>query len=153
MPHRDPRPLGGYAAILSIYTGLVGGLVLVLRRRRGQVEPVDLRQLVLLGLATQHLSRLVTKDSVSSVIRSPFTRFVEPAGEGEVNEEAVGTGLRHAVGELMSCPFCIAQWVATGLVAGRIAAPRFTESAVGVLAAAQVSDFLQLGYGAVRKLT
>lgn len=138
---------------MSVYAGLVGGLVLALRRRRGHIAPVDLKQLALLGLATQHLSRLVTKDSVSSVIRSPFTRFVEPAGEGEVNEEAVGTGLRHAVGELMSCPFCVAQWVATGLVAGHIAAPRFTESAVGVLATAQVSDFLQLGYGALRKLT
>jgi Protein of unknown function (DUF1360) len=151
--HRDPRPLGGYAAILSVYTGLVGGLVLALRRHRGRIEPLDLKQLAFLGLATQHLSRLVTKDSVSSVIRSPFTRFVEPAGEGEVNEEPVGTGLRHAVGELISCPFCVAQWVATGLLAGRIAAPRLTDTAVGVLAVAQISDFLQLGYGALRKLS
>lgn len=45
-----------------------------------------------MALATAHLSRLITKDSVTSVLRAPFARFEEPAGEGEVNEEAVGSG-------------------------------------------------------------
>lgn len=108
-------------------------------------------ELVLLGLATEHLSRLITKDSVTSVLRSSFTEFKEPAGEGEVNEEVVGTGLRHAVGELVSCPFCIAQWVATGLVAGRLLAPRLTGAAVSVCAVARASDYLQVLYGIARK--
>jgi hypothetical protein len=69
--------------------------------------------LLLYALATEHLSRVITKDSLTSVLRSPFTRFKEPAGEGEVNEDAIGTGARHAVGELFTCPFCMAQGVAT----------------------------------------
>jgi hypothetical protein len=81
------------------------------------------------------------------VLRVPFARFEEPAGVGEVNEKVVGTGVRHAVGELLTCPFCAAQWVATALVAGRIAAPNLTAAVVTVSAVARLSDFLQLAYG------
>lgn len=74
--------------MISVYAALVGALVVALRRRRGTIEPSGVKDLLLLGLANLHLSRLITKDSVSSVVRSPFTRFVAPAGEGEVNEES-----------------------------------------------------------------
>ncbi len=148
----DPRPLGGYAVLLTVYAVVVGTLVYVLRGRRGRVEAIGVKQLLVMGLATQHLSRLVSKDSVLAPVRAPFTRFVGPAGEGESNEEATGHGLRHAVGEMLSCPFCIAQWVATAFVAGSIAAPSATQAGMSVLAAAQVSDYLQLAYGALRKL-
>lgn len=63
-----------------------------------------LLDLLLYGLATEHLSRLVTKDLVTSVLRSPFTGFEGTAGEGEVNKAAKGHGTRHAVGELLTCP-------------------------------------------------
>jgi hypothetical protein len=92
------------------------------------------------------LSRLITKDSITSPLRAPFTRFIGPAGDGEVNEEVIGTGLRHAIGELVTCPFCIGQWVASGLVAGLAAAPEATEAFATVCALARVSDYLQLAY-------
>ena len=63
--------------------------------------------LLLLGLATQHLTRLIAKDTVTAPLRAPFTRFERPAGEGEVSERVIGTGLRHVLGELLSCPFCL----------------------------------------------
>jgi hypothetical protein len=107
--------------------------------------------LLLYGLATEHISRVITKDSLTSVLRSPFTRFKEAAGEGEVNEEVIGTGVRHAVGELLTCPFCVAQWVATGLIAGSVALPGFTTAVVSVSAAARVSDYLDLLYGLLRQ--
>jgi len=90
------------------------------------------------------VSRLITKDSVTSVVRAPLTRFDELACEGEVNESPVGTSLRKATGELLTCPFCIAQWVATGLVAGRIMAPRLTSAAASTFAVIRLSDYLQL---------
>jgi hypothetical protein len=150
-PGNDPRPLGGYVVLMTVYALLVGLLVFLLRSRRGRLEPMRIKDLLLMGLATQHLSRLITKDSVLSPVRKPFTRLVEPAGEGEVNEEVVGNGLRHAIGELISCPFCAAQWVATGLVAGSVGAPEATRAGIAVLATAQVSDYLQLAYGVLRK--
>lgn len=147
----DPRPLTGYAALLAVYGAIVGASALGLRRRRQRVRAMSPWDVTLMALATAHLSRLVTKDSVTSVLRVPFARFEEPAGEGEVNERVVGHGLRHAVGELLTCPFCAAQWVATGLVAGRVAAPNLTAAVVSVSAVARLSDYLQLLYGLARE--
>ena len=147
----DPRPLAGYAKLISVYGAAAGGLALALRKRSGTVQRLDVMDLALYGLATEHLSRLITKDSVTAVIRAPFTEFEEPAGEGEVNEKVVGHGTRHAVGELITCPFCIAQWVATALVAGRVAAPNLTKAVVAVSATARLSDYLQLLYAYCRK--
>jgi hypothetical protein len=150
-PDRDPRPLSGYAVLIGTYSAFAGALIVGLRHKRERVRSLSMRELVLLGLATEHLSRLVTKDSVTAVLRSPFTEFKEPAGEGEVNEEVTGTGLTHALGELLTCPFCVAQWFATALVAGQVAAPSLTTAVVSVSAAARVSDYLQLLYGILRE--
>ena len=147
----DPRPLGGYAKLIAVYGVAAGGLALALRKRSGRIQRLDPMDLALYGLATEHLSRLITKDSVTAVLRAPFTEFKEPAGEGEVNEEVVGHGTRHAVGELLTCPFCAAQWVATALVAGRVAAPNLTNAIVTVSATARLSDYLQLLYAFCRE--
>ena len=149
----DPRPLGGYAQLMAVYGIGTGVLALALRKRRDRMRRLDLMDLVLYGLATEHLSRLITKDSVTAVLRAPFTAYKEPAGEGEVNEEVIGNGVRHAVGELLTCPFCAAQWVATALVAGRVAAPNLTRAVVAVSASARLSDYLQLLYAFCREQT
>lgn len=107
--------------------------------------------LALISVATHRLSRLVTKDSVTAVVRAPFTRFEEPAGEGEVNEEVRGTGLRHGVGELLTCPFCIAQWIATGFAFGLVLAPRATRFVATTLTAVTASDWLQFAHSALQK--
>lgn len=143
---RDPRPLRGYAVLLGTYSLAGAGAVVLLRGRRERVRRLDLRTLVLTGLATEHLSRLIAKDSILAILRAPFTQFVEPTGEGEVNEEVAGDGLRQAVGELITCPFCLAQWIATALVAGAVAAPNFTAALTTVCALARTSDYLQLLY-------
>jgi hypothetical protein len=151
--HDDPRPLGAYASVMGLYAALSCGAVAALRSKRGNVRRPGAVDLVLLGLATQHVTRLVSRDSVTAPIRAPFTQYEGAAGEGEVNERPVGSGLRHAVGELLSCPFCLGQWAATGLVAGSVAAPSLGTAAVTVLATAQLSDYLQLAYAALRHRT
>ena len=147
----DPRPLEGYTSILTGYAVLTAGLAFGLRNKRGRLRAMGPMDLLLYGLATEHLSRVVTKDSITSGFRFPFTRFKESAGEGEVNEEVIGHGHRHAIGELLSCPFCVAQWVATGLVAGSVGAPALTTAVISISAAARVSDYFQLLYGQLRK--
>ena len=91
-----PRPLGGYATLLSGYTAGVGVLGWAIRRRGALPERIPAGDLALLTVATHKLSRLVAKDSVTAIVRAPFTRFEESIGEGEVNEEVLGTGVRHA---------------------------------------------------------
>jgi hypothetical protein len=142
----DPRPLRGYAALLATY--LLGTTVALslLRTKRGELKRLTIRDGIVLTLATQHLSRLIAKDSITAPIRAPFTRFVRATGEGEVDEEVIGVGLRHAVGELIACPYCLGQWVGSALLAGRIAAPNVTSAIATACAIARGSDFLQLAY-------
>jgi len=70
-----------------------------LRNRAASVRPLSLMNLLLYGLATKHLSRVLTKDAVTSVIRAPFTESKENAGllrrEGGLTSLRVGrTGRR-----------------------------------------------------------
>jgi hypothetical protein len=89
------------------------------------------------------LSRLLAKNPVTSPLRAPFTRYQSTAGPAELNEEVRGTGAQKTVGELISCPFCVSVWVATGLTAGLIYLPRTTRLAIGTLAALAGADLLQ----------
>ena len=54
------------------------------------------------------------------------------------------------MGELVTCPFCIGQWVATALVAGGVLAPALTDGVVTVSAVARTADYLQLLYARMR---
>ncbi|WP_018831506.1 DUF1360 domain-containing protein [Salinispora tropica] len=143
------RPLGGYLVAMGAYAGvtaMIAGLVKATRR------PVPERpatvDVVLLAVATHKLSRLLSKDAVTSPLRAPFTRYARPIGSGEVMEEVrdSGSSTRHAVGELLSCPFCLAVWVATGLTGGLVLAPRLTRLVATALTAVTASDFMQLAY-------
>lgn len=145
------RPLGGYAVLLSCYLSAVVGLGLVVRRRRILPLRPAAPDLALAAVATHKIARMLSKDSVLATVRMPFTRFEEASGSGEVNESVRGRGLRHAVGELLTCPFCLAQWVATGFAFGLLLAPRATRQVASVFCAVTASDFLQLTYAAAEK--
>jgi hypothetical protein len=143
----DERPLGTYATLAGVFvTGFGATLAVIRASGRELPERFSTGDVLLLGLATHKLSRLLAKDKVTSFIRAPFTRFEEASGQGEVSEEPRGTGMQLAVGELLLCPYCLAQWVAGGLVLSRLAAPRFTRLIASVYAAETMSDFLQLAY-------
>ena len=140
------RPLGGYAALMGLYGAAVTAGAVTLRRRNRplpDVRPVDI---ILVGVATHKVARRVTKDSVTSPLRAPFTRYEGVSGPAELQEQVRGEGLRKAVGELISCPFCISQWVATGFVFGLVAAPRATRWTASVFASLALADFLQFAY-------
>jgi hypothetical protein len=152
-PGEDPRPLEGYALLLSAYGMVAGSIVLLARRRRVALAlpgPIDF---ALSALAVQHFSRVLTKDSITSVLRSPVVTFEESTGDGEVSEKVIGIGAGHALGELITCPFCIAQWTATALIAGRLFAPRLTDGVVIVGSLARTSDYLQLAYDMLKQLS
>ena len=66
------------------------------------------------------------------------------------DEEPVETGdLRQAIGELVTCSRCVGTWVAAGLAATQIVAPRFGRLLTWSLAAAGANDFLQAGFAAL----
>jgi Protein of unknown function (DUF1360) len=143
---QDERPLGAYTGLTAAFGVALGGALIALRRELP--ERIAARDLALAGIATHKLSRLLAKDKVTSFIRAPFTRYQEPAGHGELEEAPRGSGARYAIGELLVCPYCLAQWVAAGFVVGLVAAPRPTRVVAGIYAAETLADFLQLAYAA-----
>lgn len=149
----DDRPLGGYLVAMGGYAAAVGVLAGVAklcgRRLPERFGPGDA---VLLSIATHKLSRLVAKDAVTSPLRAPFTRYEQPAGDGELNESVRGRGVRHAIGELISCPFCLDVWFATALTGGLVLAPRWTRAAELIMTAVASSDMLQLVYDTAKQL-
>ncbi len=145
--HGHDRPLGAYLALDGAYAALVAALGAEVARRGGPPERIGAGDLALLSLATHKLSRLLAKGTVTSPVRAPFTRYQGTSGPSELEEEVRGDGLRHALGELVSCPFCLAQWIATGFVFGLALSPRATRMAASVLAVTAGSDALQLLYG------
>src|SRR3954451_13287907 len=117
----EQRPLAAYAGLTTAFGLAVGGALAAAgaagRELPERLAPSDV---VLAGLATQKLSRLISKDKVTSFLRAPFVRFEESAGHGELSEEPRGHGLRYAIGELLACPYCISQWVAAGFGVGLV---------------------------------
>ena len=151
---RAGAPLGGYAVLVLLFNALFGGLWLVARSLgRPMPERVHAADLLVLGVATHKLSRLIAKDSVTSVLRAPFAAYEGPAGPSEVNEQPRGEGIRLAIGELITCPFCIGQWIAALLGSGLVLAPRLTRLVSAVFAIASLADFLHFGYEATRKFS
>jgi hypothetical protein len=147
-PH-EHRPLAAYAGLTAAFGVTLAGALAGLRAGGRELpESLSAGDLALAGIATHKVSRLLAKDKVTSFIRAPFTRYKEPAGHGELEEAPRGTGARYAIGELLVCPYCLAQWIAAGFAVGMVAAPRTTRLVAGIYAAETVSDFLQLAYKA-----
>ena len=145
-PEQD-RPLATYAAMTGAFVAAFGGSLWGIRLAGKELpERLVLADVVLVGLATHKLSRVIAKDKVTSFVRAPFTRYAGAAGQGEVAEEPRGEGLQRAIGELLRCPYCLAQWVTTALVVALLATPRLTRLVASVYAAQTLSDFMQLVY-------
>ena len=91
----------GYATLLVAYVGLFGGLLaaLVPERNRARLSVADIATF---GISTHKIGRIITKDWVTSPIRAPFVEYVESAGGGEVKERSRGSGVRRAVGDLLT---------------------------------------------------
>lgn len=148
----EDRPLGSFLGLISAYGTLIGLATAVLRRQgRSLPDHMPIRDLVIGALATHKASRLLAKDPVSSPFRAPFTKFEGQSGEAEIAEDVVGRGPQHAVGELVTCPFCLDVWVATGFVLGYVAKPRLARIVASTLTIVTGADMLQFGYDALQR--
>jgi hypothetical protein len=139
--HSDrERPLAAYGGMLTAFN-LAAGAGMALAARTGRLPArIDVGDIVLYGVATAKVSRIVTRARVTSALRAPFTRFEHDAGHGEVDEHARGHGLRRAVGELLVCPHCLAQWVAASFMAAHLADPRVARTAASTFAIFWVAE-------------
>jgi len=139
------QPLGAYSVLATAsVTALAAGVTSAYRRGR-LPEDIAGKDIVVMGMATHKLARLLTRDPVTSFARAPFVRLEEKEGSS-IRERPRGTGLQRAMGELLSCPQCTGQWVASGLVIGLVHAPRVTRLLGALYASLAIGDMLQFVY-------
>ncbi|HEX6456406.1 MAG TPA: DUF1360 domain-containing protein [Solirubrobacterales bacterium] len=150
-PEKRP-PFLPYLGFISIFGSLVAAALAVARRQGRELpERVPAGQLLLVGIASHKLSRLLSKDKVTSPLRAPFTELEGMGGPAEFEERSRGSGVRKAVGELVICPFCLGLWVTAGFSVGLLFAPRVTRFVASLFAALTISDFLQIAYKAAEE--
>lgn len=150
---REDVPIGEYAGLLGAFLGAFVAAVAVARARNIELpERPDVRDVALVGVAVHKLSRIVSRSGPTRAIRAPFTEYEGEAEEpSEVVEEPRGNGLRRAVGELITCPWCLAPWLSSLFTYGLMFSPRVTRQFAAIFSMTAVSDFLQLFYKIVQR--
>jgi hypothetical protein len=148
-PRHDSRATGYLAAMTVFGSGVLGAAGLHRARASHLPAAYASHDLVLGALATHKFTRLLAKDAVTTPVRAPFTTFEGAAGSAEVNESPKD-GHLHTVGELLTCPFCLAPWVSTAYVVTLGLSPRLARAWAAVFSVVAGSDFLQHAYARVR---
>ncbi len=149
----EPRPLAADLGAMGVYVALVSAAATAVRVSGRQLpDRIPAGDAALLTVATFRLARRIAKDPVTAPLRAPFVSYQGTSGEAEVAEEVrEHGGVKHAIGELLTCPFCLDVWIATGFAIGLVFAPRFTRLVAFTFAALTGADFLQFGYAAAQK--
>ena len=144
------RPLAAYSALSAAWLAAFTGSLLAARVAGKQLpQRYTLGDIVIAGVASHKISRMISRDKITSFARAPFMRYRGPGGKGEVREDPRGEGLRLAIGELLNCPYCLDHWVASAYGVGLVAAPRATRLVGFVATAETIADYMQLGYRTV----
>lgn len=140
-PAAAARPLPEYAALVGVFGTALGGFLALARDRLP--ERIGFADVVRLGLASYKIGRLVAKDDVTTWMRAPVTR-------DEDAQEPEREGMARALGELVTCPYCIGLWVSAGLTGALALRPRETRLVTTVFEAQAVADFLNAAFVRVR---
>ena len=146
-PEEERPPLLTYLVLSTSFVAVAASFVVTRRRGKGLPRHIDPRDIALIGVASFKLSRLVTRKKITAPIRAPFTEY---QGKGdvpaEVDERPRGRGAQAAIGQLLTCPYCLGLWMASAMTAGLVTAPRETRLVASTLTALGVADVLHAGY-------
>jgi hypothetical protein len=140
-------PYASYAAIVVTFAGGLTAAEAVARALGREPRELTTVDFLTLCAATFKASRTISHDRVTSFLREPFVEG--QAFEGE--EQPAGEGMQRAIGELVTCTRCLGVWVAAGLGATQVVAPRFGRLLTWTLAAAAANDFLQTAFVALNR--
>lgn len=143
---RDPAHIAGYATALGVFGTTALGVLLAGRKTGRLSERYAVTDLAIGALALQAFTRVVAKDAVMTPVRAPFTEFEEVGAPAELNESPRPEHGKHTVGELLSCPFCLAPWFGGAYVTGLTFAPRVARAWAAVFSMVGISDDLQFVY-------
>jgi hypothetical protein len=131
------RPYPEYAALTGAFAAVVGGFLLFASRRLP--ERIGFGDVVRIGLASYKIGRLVAKDDVTSWVRAPVTK-------DEEGSEPKPEGAARALGELVTCPYCVGVWTSAGLSCALVLLPRETRLVTTIFSAQAVADFLNAAF-------
>jgi hypothetical protein len=146
MASDETPPYTAYAAIVATFLGGLGAAGMVARALGREPQEYDTLDFVTLGLATFKAARTLSRDEVTSFVREPFVEGHAHHG----GEPALETGgFRQALGELVTCSRCAGAWIAAGLGAAQIVAPRTGRLLTWTLGAAALNDYLQAAFAAL----
>ena len=138
-PADTPTEPYEYMALNAVFGALLAGVVVAARDRTSSREPLTTRDLAVTGAATFALSKVIARERIGSWVREPFV-------EEERGRRPRGSGLRHAVGELLTCTRCVGAWSALGLVGLRLTSPATGRVVNDVLAVSAMNDWLQAAF-------
>ncbi len=126
------------------------GLALFCWRKRP--DNISLKDWFLLVLATFRMSRMLAYDTVMQTYRSPVVETVpHDSGAGETTQARSDvTGIKKALGEMISCPICNGTWIAAGLVYGLCLIPNYARTLITVMSAVGASEVLHAGFELVQ---
>lgn len=147
----EEEPLVDYALVMSTFLALTGVSVVRAVARGAMPERVPISDVLLLGLATTRLTRLVTREKVTRVVRAPFTEVDADARQDEVKEHPRGQGMTRVMGELLTCPRCFGMWASAAVSVAYLFAPATTRAVSSVLAISLVSDLVNVRFARARQ--
>lgn len=129
------------AIFIALFLGALG-MLYYLGRLPQSIRTLDL---VLLGLAAARLTDVISTDEVMKWLREPFIRLEPAEIAGHETEIRVGRGLglRRALGELLSCPWCVGVWIAAGLAYLYFLLPSVAWLFIFIFAVAEIGSVLQ----------
>lgn len=131
------RPYPEYAALTGVFAAALGGFLVLANRRLP--ERTGFADLVRIGLSSYKIGRLVAKDEVTSWVRAPVTRDAEAT-------EPEREGTARALGELLTCPYCIGVWTSAALSCALVVLPRETRLVTTIFSAQALADFLNAAF-------
>src|SRR5688572_3286089 len=86
-----------YLALNAVFAALLAGVVVAAREKSHASEPLSSRDLAVTGAASFALAKVIARERIGSWVREPFVE------EEEAGQRPRGRGIRHAVGELVTC--------------------------------------------------
>jgi uncharacterized protein DUF1360 len=137
----EERPLPEYAALAATFGTILAGFLAVAGRR--VPERISLTDTVRIGLASYKVGRLIAKDKVTSFVRAPVTQDPEAT-------EPKREGAARAIGELLTCPYCIGLWAASGFAYSLVLFPRQTRLVTTIFGGQAIADFLNAAFVRLR---
>jgi len=138
---RKDQEQATYLTLIGIFLGLFAAFT---KREQDKHEQIDISALDLsmLALTTFRTGQLAVYDKVTEPLREPFTE-TEPDTYGTSQTTVPeGSGVRRALGSLLSCPTCVGTWVAAFLVYGLRIAPIPTRLFMAFMSAIGLAELI-----------